>query len=670
MADITLVKISALPAAEQIGAEDLLPVVQEGATKAVAYGVIKDDIANELAPDATLSEAGKAADAKAVGDALALKADKTEVTAEVNRIDAALATKANTNDVNAALATKANADDVTAALATKANTNDVTEALALKADTATVNEALTITNGDINGTIGALLDKTTYDSVSVNLESPTVTPYHTYKAFSFTAGRQYGLVLRLTTARTTPLKQYISLYTTSAKQSSAKVDDITDGYVDQNTEYQAFAFTPTADASYLAIYIKNPVGNPLNYDLYILDSLPEKIDSLIADALTTKQDVLTFETTPTEGSTNPVTSGGIWQAALKNVSGSGLNINTEALFVAPYDDLNTLPHNRIITYSSLSYVPANVPSGLYSGFTTVTLSRSLDGQYASAAVQLLVGRVTGGAVRSELYYRISWGGVSSPTWSDWKQAETAGTSFMGINLSLFERVGVIGDSFASGSNNYNEGVTNYAVSWLQIMKRMHGWTEADNYSKGGLTSRTWLTNAAGLQKLNETGWKQLYFIALGINDSNPDERNVPVGVIADFTNTTTPPDTFYGNMGQIYRAIKAKNSAAVVCFITIPRFDAEGETPRYAPYDAAIKAMASATHSILIDSNTIGLFHLQSWTNNLASLHPVAPLYSAMAKAYSRAFEDAALANIGYLKTYNGYLNGDPTATEPDNIGE
>lgn len=143
MADITLVKISALPAAEQIGAEDLLPVVQEGATKAVAYGVIKDDIANELAPDATLSEAGKAADAKAVGDALALKADKTELTAEVSRIDAALATKANTNDVNAALATKANTDDVTAALAIKADKTELTAGLATKQNTLTFDSAPT-----------------------------------------------------------------------------------------------------------------------------------------------------------------------------------------------------------------------------------------------------------------------------------------------------------------------------------------------------------------------------------------------------------------------------------------------------------------------------------------------------------------------------------------------
>lgn len=393
--------------------------------------------------------------------------------------------------------------------------------------------------------------------------------------------------------------------------------------------------------------------------------------AFVQNAIDDKQDTLTFDTTPTENSQNPVTSYGIWQEALKNVHGSGIIVNSEATLVAPYDDLNTLPTNTIVTYSSPSYFPANAPSGLYTGFSIATLSRSNNGKYASASMQILVGRVTGGAVRSELYHRISWGSSSNPTWSDWKQAETAPTSFMAINLSMFERVGVIGDSFASGSSDYNHGVTNYPISWLQIMKRMHGWTEADNYSVGGLTTRTWLTNSNGLTKLQNSGWKQLYFIALGINDSNPNaDRNVPIGMIADFNNTTTPPDTFYGNMGRIYRAIKAKNSAAVVCFITIPRFDAEGETPRYAPYDVAIKAMASATHSILIDSNTIGLFHLQSWTNNLASSHPTAPLYSAMAKAYSKAFEDAALANIGYLKTYNGYLNDDPTATESDDIGE
>lgn len=191
MADITLVKISALPAAEQIGAEDLLPVVQEGATKAVAYGVIKDDIANELAPDATLSEAGKAADAKAVGDALALKADKTELTAEVSRIDAALNTKVNNTTytaeverINGAIETKADAAETTAALATKANANAVTEALALKADKTEVNAGLALKADKTELTAGLATkqNKLTFDTAPTEGSTNPVTSGGVYNS--------------------------------------------------------------------------------------------------------------------------------------------------------------------------------------------------------------------------------------------------------------------------------------------------------------------------------------------------------------------------------------------------------------------------------------------------------------------------------------------------------
>ncbi|GEM_PF-2004770 len=73
--------------------------------------------------DSTLTKMGVAADAKAVGDALALKA--------------------NTQDVGDALALKANTQDVGDALALKANTQDVGDALALKANTQDVDQKLT-----------------------------------------------------------------------------------------------------------------------------------------------------------------------------------------------------------------------------------------------------------------------------------------------------------------------------------------------------------------------------------------------------------------------------------------------------------------------------------------------------------------------------------------------
>lgn len=177
MAEISIVKISALPVAEQIGDEDLLALAQDGATKALAYGTIKDDISEELAPDATLSEAGKAADAKAVGDALALKADVTAVTAEVSRIDTALAAKANTNDVNAALATKANADEVAAALALKADASTVNAELATKADTDTVNAALALKadKTEVTAGLAAKQNVLTFDSTPTEGSTNPVT---------------------------------------------------------------------------------------------------------------------------------------------------------------------------------------------------------------------------------------------------------------------------------------------------------------------------------------------------------------------------------------------------------------------------------------------------------------------------------------------------------------
>ena len=74
-----------------------------------------------------------------------------------------------------------------------------------------------------------------------------------------------------------------------------------------------------------------------------------------------------------------------------------------------------------------------------------------------------------------------------------------------------------------------------------------------------------MTNSSGLPKLRADTGKLLYFIALGINDSNPDSRNVPIGVQTDFAIEENTPDTFYGNMGIIYREILAKNSAAIIC---------------------------------------------------------------------------------------------------------
>ena len=74
---------------------------------------------------------------------------------------------------------------------------------------------------------------------------------------------------------------------------------------------------------------------------------------------------------------------------------------------------------------------------------------------------------------------------------------------------MFEKFGVIGDSFASGEVAINGYIDYYNVSWGQILARMSG-NKCINFSSGGLSTRTWLTHEKGLNLLNSSEPQQLY----------------------------------------------------------------------------------------------------------------------------------------------------------------
>ena len=454
-----------------------------------------------------------------------------------------------------------------------------------------------------------------HDSYTV---TPTSQPQHQYFPYNFIAGVTYTIAFRWISYIPNPASSnFLRVATTTATTTTSIVDEAY-SWGPLVTNYQTVSFVASGNAAYLMVYENATPNTVLSFDYYIISD----------------------------------NAGSIRDAIEAAVIGTDVLVNSATTLVAPYDDLNTLPANTIVSYSAATYLPANAPTSS-AGFTVLTFSRSDDRAYRSITAQLLVMRdsVT---TATRVFSRTSWGGAASSTWTGWTELTGRPEAVPTFELSMFERIGIVGDSFASGSNAFNQGVTNYPVSWLQMLARKYGF-EAENYSVGGLTSRTWLTSPSGLPKLRNGAWQQLYFIALGINDSNPDDRNVPIGQIEDFTNTSAP-DTFYGNMGRIYRAIKEKNSAAYVCFITIPRFSAD----RYDPYSEAIRIMARSTNSLLIDSDKIPMFHTAWWSTSLVDSHPTVMMHNAMANAYASAFSDAALANQEYLQSYNGYLNNTP----------
>ena len=212
-----------------------------------------------------------------------------------------------------------------------------------------------------------------------------------------------------------------------------------------------------------------------------------------------------------------------------------------------------------------------------------------------------------------------------------------------ITPSMFSKIGVIGDSFASGVRG--ETGTAYEYSWIQMMAREYG-CAAHNFCEGGLTTRTWLTSANGKTKLENTEAGNLYFFALGINDSNPDARNVPIGTISDM-DETNPPDTFYGNMKKIRDCILSKNEHAVICYITAMRISI-----RYTPYQAATKSIAEKYGCLLIDWRDVPLASYSWWSDNIVSLHPTVPMYNTMMHIIVEHLSNAIRDNMEYMTDY------------------
>ena len=221
-------------------------------------------------------------------------------------------------------------------------------------------------------------------------------------------------------------------------------------------------------------------------------------------------------------------------------------------------------------------------------------------------------------------------------------------------FGFIENFAVIGDSYASGEiytpAENEQGYTAqdyYNLSWGQILARKNGAT-CINLSKGGLTTRSWLTDSRGLPMLNTEQAQNLYFCALGINDKSRLGAGY-VGAINDITNDSA--DTFFGNYGKIVRAIKAKAPSAKIIFITFAySYDSLEST-----YNNAIRQIASYYGLPCMDVTKYSFFAQTSWYHTGKKWnHPTAPIYSAMANEYEKIFCDLLHSNYEYFADYVG----------------
>lgn len=318
----------------------------------------------------------------------------------------------------------------------------------------------------------------------------------------------------------------------------------------------------------------------------------------------------------------------------------------------PYDDLDTFPTNASGVYAVDASKILNSPENSNS-FTIKTWGIS-DNASQSGTVQLFNSRNGG------MYVRTSWG--AEPNFSTWEQIKT-GTpeetefDYAKPSLAMFGKFGVVGDSYASGvledlehtqkdifAQMTPEMTEN--LSWPTMLARKWG-TSMLHLAKGGLSTRTWLTDDQGLKKLNESDPQDIYYLCLGINDYYGLGDSY-LGIESDMESGA---DSFYGNYGKIIKAIKAKAPLAkIIMFgIAITPGDSHDRQLRFS--DAQYK-IAQHFGIPYISENDDELFNSDYYTKSMGFGHPSSYLYGAIAEAFERLIQKTIYRNRDYFYSY------------------
>lgn len=228
-------------------------------------------------------------------------------------------------------------------------------------------------------------------------------------------------------------------------------------------------------------------------------------------------------------------------------------------------------------------------------------------------------------------------------------------------FSLFETIGVIGDSYANGycgeNSSATSGVNHPDISWPQVLARRNGVT-VTNYSWGGMSTRSFITNTSyGLPKLTSDPAKGLYLLVLERNDYNI-ENNGETGYIGALTDITTHslgtyPDTFYGNYATIIETIQAHAPSARLVMMA---GDYSSSNTLGSAYNAAVEDIA-AHYNIPCIKQMDDAYFLGSNTyyrDKPAGGHPGAIAYCGMELAIERLFNKCVKDNRSYFMYYIG----------------
>lgn len=210
-------------------------------------------------------------------------------------------------------------------------------------------------------------------------------------------------------------------------------------------------------------------------------------------------------------------------------------------------------------------------------------------------------------------------------------------------VNMFYSIGAIGDSYTAGSVLSSDGKTWQDVtdlSWIATIAKRAG-IYYSNYGKGGATTKSYITDK--LPDVISGQAKDLYFIALGINDCL---QGVPIGTIEDIkSNYTENGKTYYGYYGSIISQVQNHAPKSKIILIKIWT---NGEEKN--PYDNAIEKIAEHFNIPIIDPFDDIFFNSSLYLDNMVSGHPTTMGYACMGIAMERLFSKCVADNPTYFK--------------------
>lgn len=228
------------------------------------------------------------------------------------------------------------------------------------------------------------------------------------------------------------------------------------------------------------------------------------------------------------------------------------------------------------------------------------------------------------------------------------------------SVSLFELIGVVGDSFSSGgipNAEYTVVSNHYDISWPQIMARRTG-CSVTNYSSTGSDISRFLCTDKGygyqkwnIEKLESDSARNLYIIYMGINKEKPldnprGSETVPNGTIEDIDDNdyTQNADTFCGHYGQLMSRIKTHAPSAKIILVQ--------PTQAYGTDKGAQIANIAAHYNVPLIVLHDDSFYTSASYKTMGMGHPYGIGYSGMAVAMERQIAKAIVDNIDYFKDY------------------